>query len=267
VAFLDDLSGALSAAIGTAVIVSAIDPVGGGANGATHFRLTCTDGQNRGLKIASRVVNGTRREFLAAWTARELQLPGALRCGMFTVPNGGPASISGREAVAIEWVIGGVPLGAAGVPSVARRSQAVARQVGQWVWLAVGLGVDDRHPGNWIWSEQEQTFAMIDFEDWRAGSQTGASMRNIAEQTLGAPIDDPSAAAILAGMLTAHASFLNRRAAIEMRFTAAGEVLPPALDSVDCLTVARELTGVNQLALPAPPVAPQVDAALLPPQP
>ena len=51
--------------------------------------------------------------------------------------------------------------------------------------------------------EQEQIFSMIDFEDWRAGSQTGASLRNIAELTLGAPIDLAKASQVLAGALAA----------------------------------------------------------------
>jgi hypothetical protein len=243
-------------ALGIAVTVGAIDPVGNGANGGTHFKLQCDGGRIVGLKVSSRgVANGTRREYLAAFAARTLGIPGALRCGLLTVPAAAP-SIGGKEAAAIEWLPGAVPLGSAGAAGPGRASATTARQVGAWVWFALGLGVDDRHAGNWIWSEQEQTFAMVDFEDWRPGSQTAAQLRPIAEMALGGAIDSVTAAALLAGMLSTATAWTQEKAIVAAEFAVQGENVPPSLDALDCLETAKNLSGVSQLALPGPLAGP-----------
>jgi hypothetical protein len=250
------LSAAVSTALGVALTVTSIDAVGGGANNATHFKLQCADGRIVGLKVSARgVANGTKREYLTAFAGRELGLAGALRCGLLVVPAAAPL-IGGKEAVAIEWAPGSVALGSAGAATAARQSPTTARQLGGWMWLALGLGVGDRHAGNWIWSEQEQVFAMIDFEEWQPGSLTAAQLRPIAEMVLGAPINAATAAEVLAGMLAVARTWVQQKAAIEVAFAGAGEALPASIDTLDCLLSARNLTGVTQLALPQPSVDP-----------
>lgn len=257
---LQDLSAAISAALGTPVTVTSIGPVGAGANNGTHLKLTTAEGKTLGLKVSSRgVANGTTHEYLTGLIARSLGFPGAGRCSLIKVPVSVP-TLGGKDAVVIEWLPNSVALAGAGNATAARQSAATARQLAEWMWLAIALGVGDRHLGNFVWSEQEAKVAMIDFEEWSPGSQTAVQLRGTVEHILAGSVAEPTATEMLNGIFQARDRWTTQKAAIEPEFAHLGEAMPALLDTLDCLETARNLTGVIQLVLPTPNAGPQVPA-------
>jgi len=155
-AALADVSAAISSALRMGVEIVRFEPAGGGANSATHLKAIDQDGRMFGLKVSARgVPNGTRREYLVWLCAFKLGFAGAKTCFLVQVPGSVPR-VGGKEAALIEWVPDGKQLGSLGPPSASRGAKETAFQLGAWMWLCICIGVSDRHPGNWIWSEQGQ---------------------------------------------------------------------------------------------------------------
>jgi hypothetical protein len=179
------LSAAISAQAGTAITILSADPIGAGANAAHHFKLTDQAGRFLSLKCADRVGDGTRHEYLAWRTANLLGLSGAGQTALIAVPQDAEI-LQGRESVLIEWMrdakeIQSLP----NPPSPDRCTSAVARQIGGWIWLAMRLGISDRHMGNWVWSSSQASIAMIDLEDWQYGTQTLMQFAAYSGQVMG----------------------------------------------------------------------------------
>lgn len=141
----------------------------GGANAGTHLKIIMNDEKIFGLKLSTRMVlKGTIHEFLAATTARMLNLPGAGLSTLITVPNGIPL-LETKQAVLLEWLAGAKKVAEIAKATVAMKSNETAKQLGGWTGLILHFGISDRHLGNWIWSEINHTISAIDFEEWREG--------------------------------------------------------------------------------------------------
>lgn len=240
---LTDLSAVLSAAFGREVVAAHFAPVGEGANAATHYKVAATDGRTYGIKVSSRgVTNGTRREILAALSARRLGFRGARDAALIVLPQSTPFS-GGQTAAVLEWLPGSEQLARLVAVTPSSSSVETARQVGEYIWLCMLLGVTDRHPGNWIWSERESAFAMIDCEEWAPGSQTPEQLRGVAQRLLG-PLMRDHALAMWDAITSATARWAQVQTEMEALFSAMGEAMPANVID-DPRDFVQRLTGID----------------------
>ena len=181
------LSRTISAAAGEQLEITRVEDLDDGANKSTHIKLTEKSGRVFSLKHAGRIADGTRHEYFCWWVARLIGLSGARLVALVAVPAG-VAGLSGTEAVLLEWMPDAKPINQLPPPaSAGRSSEATAKQIGGWVWLALRFGISDRHLGNWVWSEAESSMAMIDLEEWSFGSFSIAQYVPIVAQVMGQP--------------------------------------------------------------------------------
>jgi hypothetical protein len=189
------LSECSSHAAGEAIEIVSVEDVESGANKSTHLKLFEKSGRIFGLKRSTRFgqrgQNGTRQEFLAWHVARLLGLSGTGTVALIPTAPPGTGSLSGTETVLVEWMPDAKTIGELIPPASAlRSSEPTAVQIGGWVWLALRLGISDRHPGNWVWSESRGSMAMIDLEEWSYGSHTASEFVGIAAPVLGLTAQD-----------------------------------------------------------------------------
>jgi len=223
-------------------LIEKFEPVAKGANGATHFKLSLKGGGTFSLKVSTRIGNGTKQEYLAAFAARAIGLSATGRCALIQVPPDVPV-LANREAALLEWTDGAIAVGELPTVSAARLTARVAIQLGGWVWLCCWLGIGDRHLGNWIWSEATESVGGIDNEEWAMGGQKADHLRGPCAQILGGNIDATRAAAIQAGAAAAHDAFDREKVRIEAEFLRVGIAIPPA--PPDAKQMTEDLTGLT----------------------
>jgi hypothetical protein len=163
---LQALNQRLAAAIGQPTDVAEVRQVGEGGNNGTHFVAIQNCGPHIGLKASDRVADGSAKERLVADVALALAVPNACRAVGIAVPE--IPVLQGRNVNAIVWLENSAKLAslqAAEVQRIRANPQEYLYQYGQWMALALLLGVRDRHTQNWVWSEGSNRLAMIDNED------------------------------------------------------------------------------------------------------
>jgi len=240
---LKNLSEALSQAMGEEVDVSSIEEVTeGGANSKNHKKAMLADGRIIGLKAAKRIEKGSLREYLVAYIAKLIEAPGSGACGLFIMPEDLP--LAGEEIAALEWLRGAETIRRLTNVSEARFSIETTRQLGQWVWICLMIGVGDRHLGNWVWSESSSTVAMIDNEDWKPGGITPERLSSIVKKILGGSLKSEHSRALSEGIQIAKEGISAHRSEIELEFNNHNENLEFQYESSDPDELASVITGV-----------------------
>ena len=247
---LTRLSEMLSGVLRQSVKVDSIEEMTeGGNNRANHRKAILADGRTVGIKAAERVTKGTEREYLTALTARKLKIPGSGACGIFYMPDGLP--LAGKQVAALEWLSGGESIKKLPNVSEARQSSETAKQLGEWFWLCLYFGVSDRHMGNWVWSENKKTVAMIDCEDWKQGSQTPQALNPIAKQILGSSLSNEHASQMLQGLRAARHKLAAAKVELIAEFSVYGESLDSSYENAaDSKEIIAVVSGVPADKLP-----------------
>lgn len=244
------LSRVLSAALDEAVEIDHLEDVSVGSNMSRHKKALLTSGRIIGLKAAERVNKGTVREFLLAKTAKILNIQGSGACGIFQMPDAVP--LARMQVVALEWVLHAKQIAELKDVSDKRKSVDTAKQLGQWIWLCLHFGVSDRGMANWVWSEDESTVAMIDYEDWSAKTQKPEALTAVVKEILMGPtgaVTPEQARALLEGMRTAKDSLAAAQGQLADIFSGYGENHNSVYDSADVVQVASKITGVSEADL------------------
>lgn len=241
------LSRVLSAALDETVQIDCLEDVGVGSNKSRHKKALLTSGRIIGLKAAERVNKGTIREYLLAYTARILNIPGSGACGIFQMPDDLP--LARKQVVALEWLLDAKQIAELKNPSDKRKSLDTARQLGQWIWLCLYFGVSDRGMANWVWSESSSTIAMIDYEDWTQGSQTPEGLNSVVREILIGSVGDISfeqARELREGMKIAKDCLATPEGQLSPIFANYGESLNSPYNKSDVVEVASKITGIAE---------------------
>lgn len=245
----------LSEIIGEKVEIQEIRKVekGNNANNDRHIKTILKDGRIFGLKAAERVGDGTRREHLTAFSARQMSLPGSGLSALFDMPADLP--LARKQVALLEWVPQSDAIADMSQASAKRKSVKTAEQLGKWMWLCLRLGVEDRHLGNWVWSEKCGILAMIDNEDWRLGQQQPPERhRPLIHQLLNgsskkSSISEAQAKGIYRGLVQANNAFKDCNKSIEAEFKDKGEKAPTAYSEDELIEIACGLSGFSKATL------------------
>ena len=160
------------------------------------------------------------------------------------MPDGAP--LARMQVAALEWLPGGNPVQGSGGATNDRKSVDTARQLGQWLWLCFYFEVSDRKPANWVWSEDEKTIAMIDFEDWRPGKVKPEQLLGPVREILGGQITLDHAKAILNGLQLTKNAWTTAREQLVSPFSHHGEKLDSDFVNEDLVDVTAKVSSIGR---------------------